>query len=39
MFESRRSGGIGNVVTSGSSLIETEFQIWVNNRKSPARGP
>ena len=39
MFDSLRSGGIGNVVTSGSSLSETEFQIWVNSRNRPARGP
>ncbi|OIQ68995.1 hypothetical protein GALL_494080 [mine drainage metagenome] len=39
IFESRRSGGIGKVVTSGSSLIDTEFQICVKIRNSPARGP
>src|SRR3954468_11187072 len=39
MFESRRSGGIGRFVTSESSLTETEFQIWVNSRNRPTRGP
>ena len=39
IFESRRSEGIGRVATSAPSLSETEFQIWVNSRKSPARGP
>ena len=39
MFESRRSDGDDSVATSGLSLIETEFQIWVNSRNSPARAP
>ncbi len=38
MFDSRRSEGIGSVVTSASSLSETEFQIWVNRRNSPRAG-
>ena len=39
MFDSRRSDGIGRVATSESSLSETEFQIFVNSRNRPARGP
>ena len=39
MLESRRSGGIASVATSALSLSETEFQICVNSRNSPARGP
>ena len=39
MFDSRRSDGSGSVATSASSLSETEFQIFVNSRNSPARGP
>jgi len=39
MLDSRRSDGSGNGVTSLLSLIDTEFQIWVNSRNRPARGP
>ena len=39
MFDSLRSGGSASVATSGLSLSETEFQIWVNSLNSPARGP
>ncbi len=35
MFDSLRSGGSASVATSGLSLSETEFQIWVKQLEQP----